>query len=77
MQLLAQHSHRNHKGGDSTANRQSPSEARRGCCWAWLGTVERPLELLQSRVMPVIAKFPAAHALLAEISHTLELLSLV
>jgi hypothetical protein len=43
-------------------------------CWEWLRRLPRPLHLLQTVIMPVIAQNPSSHALLAEIDHTLALL---
>jgi hypothetical protein len=84
-QLLEQHAHRlqrnpalsnGHSNHSSSVNPTSTGTSAH-TCWSWLGTVEQPLQLLQTRVMPIVAKFPASHALLAEINHTMELMSVV
>jgi hypothetical protein len=84
-QLLEQHAHRQqrnpalsngHSSQSSSANPTSTCTSAH-TCWGWLSTVEQPQQLLQTKVMPIVAKFPASHALLAEINHTMELMSVV
>jgi hypothetical protein len=85
-QLLEQHAHRQQRSpalssghGDhsSSVNSAPAGSGAAHTCWGWLSAVEQPLQLLQTKVMPIVAKFPASHALLAEINHTMELMSVV